>query len=795
MKNPVQVILNSNNYIFSPEPNGGGGNTDFFENRDKEFEKHKNHLNLQLQKLKSASQNEILAIVTLQEKATAKSHRPIKKLFNPKEVEIQSGESLGSLIVEFDKSMIDKLQSIVLNAENETNWVDDFNKKPKSKPSAARSDVGAISDIRIYEATDRRKFSIDDAFEWLADPRTGGCYYIELFGSIELYNANNTFKKREHRKSIFMIAIKKLQRSIGFQIIEHKNNILSDNFLIIKMPKGCEIEKHKELIYFLEAETLVKHLYLPPIIQKLQNTNTEKTFTATDAIQPNPDTSYPIVGIIDTGVSPISSLSPWRVDGTGYISESDQDRSHGTFIAGLISQGTSLNNNPYIKETPCKFFDLDLFPNGSTAFDYYYPNGFIDFLEQLDLEIPQAVDAGVRIFNMSLSLTTCVNSSGYSVFANALDNISKKHNIIFVLPAGNLSINLMRDPWPDNDIGCIESIAAYPHAGEDRIFQPAESVRSLTVGAVNCSTLFLDKITPAIYSRRGPGPAYGSKPDLVHIGGNYPHPHLLKSYDTLGNIIENCGTSFAAPLVASTLANLDHIIDGDVPIETLIALLISECENINWLSEKRNHSISKDFLGNGIPQPSYKALLHDNNKISLVFYGELQRKQQLTFEFNWPSCLTDSNGKCSGTFMTTLVYSPPVNQANGSEFIMCNLTAYLRQKNSKTEQYHGRTHPLTKHSIDEAGLIKNGQKWWPIKKMYGDSKNGIGNSSEWRLVVDLLGRSGFEIPNPIPFCVILTISDPYKNRDVFNSLRSELIAQNVNLSDIRTALRNTIQNQ
>lgn len=44
MSNPVQIILNSRNFIQRVVPTPGGSNTDFFSGRDKEFINHKQNL-------------------------------------------------------------------------------------------------------------------------------------------------------------------------------------------------------------------------------------------------------------------------------------------------------------------------------------------------------------------------------------------------------------------------------------------------------------------------------------------------------------------------------------------------------------------------------------------------------------------------------------------------------------------------------------------------------------------------------------------------------------------------------
>jgi hypothetical protein len=67
---------------------------------------------------------------------------------------------------------------------------------------------------------------------------------------------------------------------------------------------------------------------------------------------------------------------------------------------------------------------------------------------------------------------------------------------------------------------------------------------------------------------------------------------------------------------------------------------------------------------------------------------------------------------------------------------------------------------------------------------------GVGVSSNWRLVVDYLTRSGEEFPaEGVPFSAVLTIADAERERPIFNELRQSLQAVGVQTADIRTAAR------
>lgn len=53
--------------------------------------------------------------------------------------------------------------------------------KEVPNPSAQKSEAGAIERIELYGASDKRKFSVEEAVAWLSNPMTGSGYEVKLF--------------------------------------------------------------------------------------------------------------------------------------------------------------------------------------------------------------------------------------------------------------------------------------------------------------------------------------------------------------------------------------------------------------------------------------------------------------------------------------------------------------------------------------------------------------------------------------------------------------------------------------
>ena len=792
MSNPVQVVLNTKNYIENIVPRAGGGNKDFFAGLDEQFKEHKARLDQSLSILLSANDASgvdfIYANVELRNDAWAKSHRPTDKVFNENNTQsVVSGNELGSLIVGLTKNNIIEIQKQISLSPEETAWEMKNNKK-ELKTTALRSEVGAIKDIHLYAAEDRRRFSSDEAKKWLSDPRSGNSYYVESFVG---FNEANTKPAR-----LLEALVKELKRlNLSLDISEVREEWLKNVFIVIKFLDGDQlslVENHHRVLKLLDSTAIVRSISLPPILQSASDhVSSGQSFAIPS---PQFDKAYPIVGIIDAGVASASGLNEWCAGELEYLEKEGQDLSHGTFIAGLISGAKSLNNHHELDENECMFFDLRLLPPKADILDHY-PRGFIDFLGQIKDEIEVAISAGVRIFNMSLSVDTFVGDEQYSLFANILDYISDKYDVIFVLPAGNLEPRHCRKSWPESENDCLKLLAEYPYAGKDRIFQPADSIRAITVGAIDPQSPE-GHLKPSRYTRKGPGPALGHKPDLCHIGGRLERPHGLASISPNGELTNGCGTSYSAPLVAKTLANLDFAIEGAVHAETLKALLIHNAELPKWLNTKNLKKISKYLVGAGLPKNTVSSLGVSNHEITLVFHGEIGFRQKMHFDFAWPQSLVDDLGKCRGYVKMTTVYSPAIDRNNGAEFIVHNIDTWLRQANfdpaTNTTAYSGMLKAEKGDTSIEKERVESGVKWWPVKKIEGRPEAKT-TSTQCRLVVEALSRYGHSVENPIPFTVILTISDPTNTHDIFNEVRAQLQSNGVQLADIKTALRTQLR--
>lgn len=504
---PIQVVLNTNNFIENVEAKKPGPSTDFFEGNDKDFVMHKETISQQLQEVRSMQLTNKFAPVsyakvTLRQSALAKSHRPSNAIFKKDVAPIVGAGDLGELFVELTPESIDKVTTKIDRAETTTRWKE-VNGKTTANPTRLRSEVGAIDKIVPHTESDKRKFSTQQAVEWLSDPQSGGGYIVELFDNPPPKKDWDTLNENKYK--LFKSFIDGLEGlGSGLSALKIKNNKGSAILFGIKLENSSaapvvqlapvrsslknkstskdvnlDVNLHNNLLTFLDIHPLVRKIMLPP---KISKSISSCGAASGEATMPEIDskTDYPKLCIVDGGVSDI--YGEWIEDQWGLLSSSDKDEAHGTFIAGLAIVGKTLNGHAVCKESDgCKVIDLDILPKDG-QFGTYFPQ-ILDFFNELDIAVQELkARTGVRIFNFSLNIEEHASTTGYSVAAQFLDKIAEDNDVVFVISAGNTHPLDVRKEWSPDPVEVLKTLAA---SRNDTIKQPAESCRNVSVSALN----------------------------------------------------------------------------------------------------------------------------------------------------------------------------------------------------------------------------------------------------------------------------------------------------------------------
>lgn len=471
--------------------------------------------------------------------------------------------------------------------------------------------------------------------------------------------------------------------------------------------------------------------------------NGNNNVTAVSVPPPKADVSYSTVGLLDTGVSAAATaLQPWLVHQSNFIvltpSPPPEDYSHATFIAGLMVQASAMNqNHPQMPTEAVKIHDVRVFSEIERSTE-------TDVLARIEDAVRAAPQ--IKVWNLSLGRLH-VERGQFSQFARDIDAISAKHGVLFVIAAGNYNEVPLR-PWP---------VGMWPTGDRDLITPPADSALSISVGAIahnDDPTGGVPKGKPAPYSRRGPGPAAIPKPEVVHFGGNCTLAGDLggsiASLCPYGSPIEEFGTSYASPLVASLGARIwDRLAtQGYTPTPDLIkAFLIHSAA----IGSTPPNSEELPFVGFGLPSQVDDALLCSEDSFTTLHSVYIPKGQQIHHKFAMPACLT-KGGRFRADLTVTLCYAPILNERDGTEYCRSNVSVSLGtldlKKGSTKREFKGKLPPdpsAPKEALEKR-LIEHGFKWSPVKVYRKRFVRGIANAP-WELRFDVLYRAGEKAPD------------------------------------------------
>lgn len=813
---PIQVVTNAPEFVENEVKHPGGNHKDYYAGRDDVFISHRAQFAEQLDLFSSAQRENpytkiAYAKVVLETKAIAKSNHPTEKLLtSANECMVVGGGKRGEMLVRFSPSSAEKIKTGVLeNAEDTPKLVrNEKTGQIEPKPSAWRSEVGAIKELRSIEASDRCGFSAEELVEHIRE-HEGGYLYVELFETPKTYNALDTDDVVETKKMFrsfveglraiegvraYHSSLRTAKRSYVVYMTNEKDAVVKLNEGIVTSDAKEEgisvnVADYERLLDFVANHPVVKRISIAPALQSVLGPSFRIDGTEKAQIPPPENLDdMPLIGVADSGVAAV--LEDWVAGRVDNIHPKYKDEYHGTFISGMYITGKVLNHDIVKERDGNRLVDICILPaKAYTA--KVYPRGMEDLMINLRASVEEAVETtGVRVIGFSINLNASRMDSEYSPYALELDDIAETCNVIFVVSAGNL--NVWHADW--NPIDAEGNVREFTARTDDIVYAPAESVRNLSVGALNPGNMGLTS-----YTCKGKGLATATKPDMVHVGGygvNNGEDTGLYSINQDGKIVSDCGTSFSAPMVAKTLAALNQQIEGVTARETLMALVIHSGYVPSEFTHKKYKEHLKDWIGFGMPADSDAILNGDEHKISLVFHHTLWKGQMYSFKFGWPQSLI-RDGKCMGRLKLTVVSSPQLDDSYGEEFIREDLQVNLVQVDADGNRT-SRLSPIynskkKKLGIEEEELRESYYKWHPVKVFEKEFTQGVAvDKGVWCLEARYRDRENVRQTDVgLVFTMILTIEDTQGEAPVYDEMKQALVATGVQISDIQTAVRVT----
>lgn len=525
------------------------------------------------------------------------------------------------------------------------------------------------------------------------------------------------------------------------------------------------------------------------------------------------------VGVLDNGIEPIDQLKPW-IEGRRISAYPDSsiEATHGTFVAGVIAYGDELQQKELTGAGNVLVFDGAVFPDLNK-----------ERLEEDELienirEIIKQKHQEIKVWNLSISITREISDSKFSDFAVALDSIQDEYSVLICKSAGN-----------------CRNFAKGTALG--RLHEGADSVRSLVVGSVADKKEGVDisePDNPSPFSRKGPGPAFIIKPDIVHYGGNAGTDRSgnivqtgVYSFSKNGSIIERAGTSFSTPRVASLAAGLLNEMDEDFDPLLLKALIV---HSASYSADLMVPEIERTkYLGFGVPGTVRQILYNSPDEATLILRDTLPKGSFIDIkDFPMPDCLV-MDGFYTGQITVTLVYNPILDPSQGYEYCQSNMDVRFGtydEKEPRDTTRNGILNPVGRSgsqnvllgtlyskvkmsnasdefALKERMLIQYGDKYYPVKKYAVDlSELTEGNrikyasgGKQWYLYLDGTYRSHTEDQAAISgeflsqeFCLIITIKDPLHRGNVYDGITQKLDEFNFWHSNIKVSEHISITN-
>lgn len=358
----------------------------------------------------------VLVEVVLHEKATAKSHRPaIRSILDVNNKRNVLGvSSVGRIIAKID-------------SREDLNKIECRYSIRDTKQLTKSSKVG----LSAINSINHLKVSVDQD---ITEKDTLKIQLVDYLSN----DLNNCSKQLLQNKcQDFGIEVKELNYASSLRL-----------FLISKVSKEAleAIATMDSVLAVRKMPTIEFEAAPEPINSKLE------------LMKPLDTESYPVIGLLDTGVGNIDYLKPWEYgeeDNCVNLQEMEIDRRHGTAVAGVINYGDMLEGENYTECGPCKIQSCIV--NTSRDRSLVLEHELVQYIQQA-----LALHPEIKIWNLSQGTNKIIKDDSYSDFAIALDSLQKNNNILICKSAGNIE-------FQDQS---------------NRITDGAESLLSLVVGSI-----------------------------------------------------------------------------------------------------------------------------------------------------------------------------------------------------------------------------------------------------------------------------------------------------------------------
>jgi hypothetical protein len=461
------------------------------------------------------------------------------------------------------------------------------------------------------------------------------------------------------------------------------------------------------------------------------------------------------VAVVDTGISSSCAGVATTVIATLRqlpAAASTPEFRHGTFVGCRVLYGDELESalRSGVLKPICPLVDVPVIGLDSAGNDVGSHEAHL--AAAIDAVLP-TLPRSTRVVNVSLGTDTPSIDGEASIVAQVLDKHARERDLLVVTTAGNM-----------RDLRLLSRFPGSLSSPSYRIDSPGDALLALTVGSIakyqdrGCLSRVREM---SAFSRRGPGPFGGIKPDLVAHGGNCLADGSTSArvgvhgLAVTGHAWEcDYGTSFAAPLVSAMGAQLfDHYRE---PTANLVRALLLHFTDPVLVPEV---GIQQEHL-TGVGEPNLdSARWSGDHSAAFLHTGHLSANTHAFLPFYVPACLAEgSDGKLS--IRVTVVIDPPVTPDNQVEYAKARVSIALRKPADVGHQ----TISLAENLIDA-------DQWCPVAQMVRAFHRSY-PTGEWELQLRLWTR---DLPPEFQqsFAAIIEVVDETGTQPVRTDVESE----------------------
>lgn len=525
----------------------------------------------------------------------------------------------------------------------------------------------------------------------------------------------------------------------------------------------------------------------------------------------------PIIGIIDTGISDETPLTPILIDDDDYnltgSSVFADNANHGTATAALAALGKRAYAMGYrgkIK-ADANLLSIKIMDSSSGPLSY---RSVLDLLRKVKRDYPT-----IKIF----VLTICYDihkgtNEDFSSYAYELDKFAHESNcLVSICTANN-----------NNAVGENNTYdLSYFLKEHTNICIPAESMNNITVGAAanslrsgNFVGISTSREFPTLYSRKGHTDLHllfdkrkvnklYFKPDVLDCGGDYEYDpsgryigagekasmEVLSAINTEG-FYPQVGTSFSAPLVANIAAQIQKMYP-EIKAQSIKALIINGASLGLIRFPEAITPLHSKIAGYGLSSEQ-RSVYSNENQITFLLEDEIKPDEFRIFPINFPSYLiTDNLGKKNGILKVTATLCFSFEPVLNHQLAYCPIHMAFNFFKNQT----------SKEIMDTDGaiksLLKNNLRWSQNGRYVGkpipysnaqkvtflvNRQDLINEKQVFKLAINcrinpqLLKGTEKPYEKAHPFSIVITIEENLKPEKLTDKLYSEMLACNENVN-------------